>query len=533
VKQLANKNTVLRCWPALLAAIICYAGPDGAPGSEPETAGPLTVAEKSDFQATSRSAEVVQFIDQLSGAAPHLQKLEFGRTPQGRPLHCVVVAQPAIPEPAQLADDPRAVVLVLGNIHSGECAGKEAMLMLLRELAQHPDHPWLKSQVLLFVPNYSADSNDMVDLNNRPGQVGPAQGMGRRANAQDLDLNRDYMKLDSTECRALMELINRWDPHVFIDMHTTNGSWHRYALTYDVPHNPASPASIRTYMRQTMMPWVTSELEKKDIATFYYGNFNRDHTRWSTFGDFPRFGTEYMGLRGRLSILAEAYAHDPYQRRIVASREFLRQCLDFIAPRTLTIRQLLDDVRDQATTPARRASDDLVAIRSQVTPLEEKVMVRGYKPASQPRKQRVRPTEPKDYSVDFYTHFVPTMTVRRPTAYLVPADQQQIIDRLRWHGVALEQTKEAETRDVQVYRITSLSRRQRAYQNRNLLDIEVESSTQQRRVPPGTYIVRTNQALSNLIVYLLEPASNDGLATWNLFQPELTEDSEFPVWRVE
>ena len=108
------------------------------------------------------------------------------------------------------------------------------------------------------------------------------------------------MKLDSTECRALMELVNRWDPHVFIDMHTTNGSWHRYALTYDVPHNPASPASIRTYMRQTMMPWVTSELEKKDIATFYYGNFNRDHTRWSTFGDFPRFGTEYMGLRGRL-----------------------------------------------------------------------------------------------------------------------------------------------------------------------------------------------------------------------------------------
>ena len=254
------------------------------------------------------------------------------------------------------------------------------------------------------------------------------------------------MKLDSTECRALMELINHWDPHVFIDMHTTNGSWHRYALTYDVPHNPASPTSIRNYMRQTMMPWVTNQLEKKGIATFYYGNFDRDHTRWSTFGDSPRFGTEYMGLRGRLSILSEAYAHDTYQQRIIASREFLRQCLDFIAPRTNAIRQLLDEVRHEAKASARQAAGDLVAIRSQVTPLEEKVIVRGYKPASQPREQRVRPTESEDYSVDFYTHFVPTMTVRRPTAYLIPAGQKEILDRLRWHGVALENTTEDQKR---------------------------------------------------------------------------------------
>lgn len=520
-------------YTSLVSAVILLGLPELAPAEETTANGPLTVAEKSNFRATSRSDDVLRFLERVTVDADHLRQFEIGRTVEGRPIQCVAVARPGLNKPDQLGDKQRLVVLVLGNIHSGECAGKEAMLMLLRELASTPNHPWFENLVLLFIPNYSADANDMVSSDNRPGQIGPAEGMGRRANAQGLDLNRDYMKLDSPECRSLIRLVNRWDPHVFIDMHTTDGSWHRYALTYDIPHNPASPEAVREYQRLRMMPVITRELEEKGISTFYYGNFDREHTRWSTFGDFPRFGTEYMGLRGRFTVLSEVYAYITYKERIIASREFLRQCLDYLASRTPEVHRLLEKVRREPSSGAPAAgTPDRVAIRSEVTPLPNKVVIRGYEPTVSPRERRVRPTEPHDYTVDFYTRFVPTLTVRRPAAYVIPAREKSVLERLKLHGIAVEELEAEQEREVEVYHITSLERRERPYQNRNLLQLEVKRATETRVIPQGSFLVRTNQQLSNLIVYLLEPEANDGFAVWNVFQPELVADSEYPVWRI-
>ena len=155
---------------------------------------PLTVAESSDFKSTSKSAEVVGFIDACVKKAAHVSRFDWGETVEGKTLVGAIVAKQAY----KLGDqDDRNVVLLLGNIHSGECAGKEALLILLRELTDNPDHPWLKQNVILFAPNYNADGNDRMGKDNRPGQVGPVNGMGRRENAQQLDLNRDFSKIES------------------------------------------------------------------------------------------------------------------------------------------------------------------------------------------------------------------------------------------------------------------------------------------------------------------------------------------------
>ena len=138
--------------------------------------------------------------------------------------------------------------------------------------------------VLIFAPNYNADANDRIGKGNRPGQIGPENGMGRRENAQNLDLNRDFVKIESPEARSLVGLIDKVNPHLFIDCHTTNGSKHRYQLTYDVPHNPAVADPIRSYLRNQVMPTVTSKLAEQGTDTFYYGNFDSEHTKWTTFG---------------------------------------------------------------------------------------------------------------------------------------------------------------------------------------------------------------------------------------------------------
>ncbi len=525
----------------------------------PENAGPLTVAERSEYRATSRSHEVLQFVQELASQAPHMRAFEFGKTVEGRPMVATVVAQPpVVPDPAgqplwdesaagqsadrQPATDSRLVVLLLGNIHSGECAGKEALLMLLRELALGADNVepdgWLQNLVVLFVPNYNADANDQISLDNRPGQVGPVEGMGRRENAQGLDLNRDFMKLDAPESRALVELIHRWDPHVFIDMHTTNGSRHRYALTYDIPHNLASPEDLRRFMRQEMMPTITELLDRRGIGTFYYGNFNRDHTRWVTFGDAPRYSTEYMGLRGRMAILSEAYAYISYEQRIVASREFVRECLDYLAPRAGPIRTMLDQIRTRTMSPAVDPSGQgLVTIRSQVTPLEQPVTVRGYDATALPDTDAASPPTPADppphdYEVAFWTRYEPLLNVTRPAAYLIPAEQHEVLQRLRIHGIAGTATAEDLQCQVQAYQVTAVRRAQRPYQGHAMLQIEVEPKAQMRHVPRGTILIPTRQPLSNLIVHLLEPQASDSLATWGLVQPEPVVGSEFPIQRL-
>ena len=197
-----------------------------------------TIAESSGFTKTSTSAEVEEFIKTASAAASHVSSHSIGKTTQGRDIMCVTVSK----KPYAPGDDTgsKNVVLILGNIHSGECAGKEALLQMIRELGLDPDAKWLQKNILLFVPNYSADANDQMGPQNRPGQVGP-DVMGRRANPQRLDLNRDFVKLEAPETRALVGLINKANPHLFIDCHTTNGSKHQYPLTYDTHTTPRRP----------------------------------------------------------------------------------------------------------------------------------------------------------------------------------------------------------------------------------------------------------------------------------------------------
>ncbi len=502
-----------------------------APGDEDRPL--LTVAEKSEYRATSRSADVVRYIDRLAEAAGHVQRYDAGHTVEGRPIVSAIVAQPAIASPKSLGHDSRRVVLLLGNIHSGECAGKEALLMLIRELARRPDHPWLKNLILVFVPNYNADGNDRMAKTNRPGQVGPEAGMGQRANAQDLDLNREYVKLESPECRALVKLFNQWDPDLFIDTHTTNGSRHRYQLTYDIPKNPAAPEAIRRFMRDEMMPEITGRLRRQKLETFYYGNFNDEHTRWTTYGDTPRYGTEYYGMRGRLSILSEAYAYITYRQRIEATRAFVSECLNYTSKHSDQIGELLERVDKRATNGGRKpASGDMVPLSATIAPFEKKFRALGYELEPGKSRHEQASTTPKDYQVDFYGRFLADRQVQRPFAYLLPADAARVVDRLLMHGIELRRITEEVELDVERYRVDKVSRAERPFQGHRTTRLEVSIEEAAMKMEAGSYLVPTGQPLGNLIVYLLEPTSEDGLVTWNFFDEGLSKGRPYPVLRM-
>ena len=378
----------------------------------PKTQWPLTVAESSDYQATSSSADVEDFLIRITQAASHLELSAIGRTDEGRSIWCVHNA--GIPEQgSDAADSERMRVVVIGNIHSGECAGKEALLELLRTLAKTPDHPWLQSTELYVIPNYSADANDRLGADHRPGQVGPSHGMGLRETPAGLDLNRDFMKLEAPETRGLVRLFNRIDPHVFIDCHTTNGSRHRYKLTYDVPHHPATSAALRALLREDILPTVTQRLhDDHQIDTFYYGNFNRDRTRWSTYGYEPRYSTEYAGMRGILGVLSEAYSYATYQERIDATREFVRGVID----RCIELQPQVLSVTQDAKHNANRGQE--IVLTAELAPFEQPTTVLGYG----------QEDAPQTIEVEFWGRYESQTTTQLTAEYWLAADQSWIAE---------------------------------------------------------------------------------------------------------
>ena len=220
----------------LAAALVAPTVPQAAP-AQPGDAGSdlLTRAERTGYRETTAYHEVVQLVERAAALSDRVHATSFGTTVEGRPLPLVVVGDVPDARPASVMSAGRIRIWLQANIHGGEVCGKEALLMLLRALVNGRHAEWRSSLILLISPIYNADGNERMALDNRPYQLGPVGGMGTRRNVQGLDLNRDHMKLESPEARALVRAYTDYDPHVVIDLHTTNGTQHAYHLTYAPP----------------------------------------------------------------------------------------------------------------------------------------------------------------------------------------------------------------------------------------------------------------------------------------------------------
>jgi hypothetical protein len=519
MSNLSKLNATLLA--ALFAAVFCEIGicQDTAEAVPDEL---LTVAEKSQYQSTCTSQDVVAFVDACAKKADHVSRYDFGKTVDDKPMVSAVVANP--PYEIGKQKNGRAVCLVIGNIHSGECAGKEGILMLLRELTLNKNHPLLKNLIVIIAPNYNADGNDKMAKTNRRGQKGPVTGMGERANSMRLDLNRDFMKLESPEAQSLIKYFNLTQPEMFIDCHTTNGSVHRYALTYDVPHNPAAPESIRKFMRNRMMPHVTTQLEQKKINTFYYGNFNRDRTTWTTYSHLPRYSTEFYGLRGGLGVLSEAYSYISYEDRIKASKAFVGQCLHFVNDNHQEVIELVVNARNEFIEAAKKNPAAIkFSLSAKVVPFANEFEIKGYDG-----------DEEKDYPVKFIGNYESTNLRSLPFAYVFSSKHENVVEKLLQHGIDCESVTQTPDEKIkgQQYTITHSQQSRRAFQKHRTMSVEVDIAAADIDIEASDIIVRTAQPLGRLAAYLLEPDSDDGLVTWNFFDDHVEKGKVFPVRRL-
>jgi hypothetical protein len=512
--------------------------PAGIPQSPEVT--PQTQAERSDFSETSSLAAVEKFLAGLRDL-PHADRIEVGtcgRSHEGRPLLVVRAALQDTKAEGALR------LLVIANIHAGEVEGKEAVQVLLREIASGQHEPLLEGCVVWFLPIYNVDGNEQLDR-HRTQQNGPVL-VGQRPNGQGLDLNRDCVKAEAPETQALLQLFRTHDPHVFLDLHTTDGSWHGYHLTYAPSLSTnIDPAIDRT--GRALLETASQDLNRADPSyqTFDYGNFaTRDwdgggapasaptDRAWWTYDHRPRYGVNYYGLRNRIGILSEAYSNCDFATRIDVTRAFV-----------MAIWRAAQAQRDSLIAACRQADRRLQQNTGGIyhgfdshfgAPEFMDVLVGDCDRVPEEGGRGVRFVRRDVQTAErmpVYRRFVSRSQVALPAAWVLPEPPQAVLDLLVRHGIDHLQIASAQTVGTERFAVTGRRKPKRPFQGHQELHLAGSwQQTETTTLPAGTLVVASRQRLGRLAAQLLEPLSEDSLSTWNFLEAQTAEF--FPVQRV-
>ncbi|MDB6066738.1 MAG: peptidase carboxypeptidase [Pedosphaera sp.] len=526
-------------------------------------APPQSRAELSHYQETSRYEEVLHFFEGLQTQTPFLKLQSFGTSGEGRSLPLVILSDPPISQPSESRASGKPIIFILANIHAGEVEGKEAMQHLARRLATGDLRPLLGKLVILIAPIYNADGNERISLKNRTDQNGPIGGVGVRENSNGLDLNRDYVKLEAPETQALIHLFNNWDPHLVIDLHTTDGSYHGYHLTYSPMLNPDSDPRLIDYERDKMLPAISKAmLSRHHYRTYYYGNFAKgsangrellrfqdastnanekmEPTVWRTFDYHPMFGNNYVGLRNRFPILSEAYSHLDFRGRVEVTTAFVEEILKYTSAHAKQVCELTRLADADAIHQSLNGNSPAIGVAFEPKPLPQPVdfLVGEVIKVKNPRsdtdmiamvEDRVTPVKLVDYGL-----FAPTRTVPKARAYLFPTEPGMNVPmaKLQAHGITVEELTAPLTTEVESFVIGNVEKAPRQFQGHNQVKLTGEYSKELVVFPVGTILVRTAQPLGTLAAYLLEPETSEGLVTWNFLDDYLTPGKTYPIHRL-
>lgn len=505
----------------------------------------LTVAEISNYESTSRYSDVIDFINSLKKTSKFIRTEKLAVSTEGREIPLMVIGNPLPKLPADLKNDKRIVVYVQGNIHAGEVEGKEAALMFVRDLLENRKE-LLKDIVLLVCPIFNADGNELISTSNRAHQKGPKNGVGIRYNGQNLDLNRDAMKVETPEVKGLIDAFNKWDPAVFVDLHTTNGSYRQEPVSFTWMMNPAGDTSLIAYTRDKLMPAISNTLSNKyNTMNLYYGEFvdQRDPLKgWISYAYEPRYIVNYVGLRNRIGILNENYVYSEFKNRVIGTYNLLWSIVENVIANKDEIKKVLKKIDEKTIARGDNISDkDSLAISSRVVPTKLPITVNTYELETRKDangRERLFPTDVKKVvTVPYLADYLPTKQVKLPYAYLLTVKDPKIINLLKTHGIKMERLSAEIVIEVESYKIKELKPEQRLNQGHYNNVIKGDFVTEKKKFDKGTILVRLAQPLANVAAYLLEPETDDGLLHWNFFDNYLVPQwgggfLPYPVYKI-
>jgi hypothetical protein len=496
-----------------------------------------TPAEVAGFTQTPAYDETIAFLKRLAEAYPKFVELITlpEKTDEGRAFIMAILSNDADRSIAGLKTSRKPLVYMQAGIHPGEANGKDAGLMLARDLAVNETQATLLDSVnILFVPTVNIDGDMQRGRFGRINQNGPDE-TGWRVNSRNLNLNRDFTKLDSPEIRNVAWVLQNYDPHFFIDSHSTDGLNYQYDVTYC--HNGEGwSTGANGWIERLMMPYVDDVLksyghipnlcismnDSEDISKGYYPYYS----------DLARFSVQYADARGIPGILVELHALKPYRQQVLGNYVLYKAILECVAAHGEKLKALVASDR-----LARPEKVTLTWKEAQGEPqYVEFKGVKFHRTHSDVTGDEIVlwTNEPCDYRVPVTPRITPDRIVDRPIQYVVPVQWHDVISRLEAHGIDMRRLDAPTAIDVTMYRLKGISvgnafepDRESAdkipsYEGRMLINGEAIAERRTVTYLPGSVVVDTNQRLGLLAMILLEPDSPDSFLRWGFFSATLT-----------
>lgn len=493
-----------------------------------------TFAEQTDYRKTWRYSETIAFAQKLDKSSDWISYKSFGKSGEGRDLPLLIASADKTFTPEAARKKGKVVILIQAGIHAGEIDGKDAGLALLRDIAITKTRAGLlKNSVILFVPIYSVDGHENWSAYNRINQNGPDE-MGFRANATNLNLNRDYMKADAPETRAWLSLWNEWKPDFFVDCHVTDGADFQYNITYEYAHFQEVSPLIKNWMDAYFDGKIVPQVEKEgNLLTHYVEFAGREVTGGvATFIATPRFASGYTPLRNRPGLLIETHMLKPYKSRVRGTYDVLWKTIEELdaSKESLfeAIRKADAEMGEMGKTydPNRK-----FPLRLQITDKAEMIDFRGteYKYEESEisgAKRLVYGSKPLNIKIKKFDDARISASVAPPLYYIVPPQWREVIDVLEAHGIKFERTKRDLNLQVESYRLTEPKWSAAPFENRNTVSYKPVAITESRNFPTGSALVPLAQETANVIIHLLEPDSQDSFAYWGFFN-SIFEQKEY------
>jgi len=471
-------------------------------------------------------ADTRAWFDRLDAASDLIRIEQFGVSPENRPIYAVIASKDGA------AFDPaKPVLMIQAGIHPGEIDGKDAGMMLLRDIAFYGKDDLLDRVNLILIPILSVDGHERSGAWSRPNQRGP-RIQGWRNTATNQNLNRDYLKMDQPEMRAVRGLILKYRPDLYVDVHVTDGMDYQYDVTYGYNGENGvwsrSPSTAR-WLDNTFKPAMNAALEAQ-------GHIPGELV-FGVDDENPRAGLSDGGLGERFSngwgsaahvptILIENHSLKPHEQRVLGTYVFIEQALRQLATDGPALRAAV--AADSALRPAEIPTNFVAVDTPTYTRAFKGITYETYdSPASGRREIRwLGQADPEIWQMPFFGSR-PTLTLQRPEAYWVPAHRADIIERLRAHGIRMETVDAPRTVSVEMLRLDDPKLATRA--NEGHVGVTVTSVTPERRdwtFQPGSVRVPTDQVLGDVVVLMLEPQSSESLFAWGLF-PEVLSRVEY------
>lgn len=466
--------------------------------------------------------ETVTWCRDLAAASPLLEYTTFGTSPQSRELPLIIASGPGAFEPAA-AHAQGPVLLVQACIHAGESCGKDAGMLLLRDLAEDEDLAarLVDKVTLLFIPIFNVDGHERRGPYNRINQNGPEQ-MGWRVTAQNLNLNRDYLKADTPEMRAWLELWNAWTPDFFIDIHSTDGADYQYAVTYSVETggnmDPGLTELVRRYEGD-----MRTEMAAAGWPITRYVAFRDWHDPRSglvAWAAGPRFSQGYTAVRNRPGLLIETHMLKDYATRVEGAGRMVRETMAWLSEHAGELTAANGAADERTASPEFRKQS--FGLTFKATDQHHTVDFLGvaYEEVTSEvtgGKWNRFSGEPVTMKLEYYDTLAPDKTVQLPAAYIIPPQWTAVLDRLRLHGAQMRFLMEPTRVEVEGYRFVDPKWQEKPYEGHHPVDFKLEKFTAAREFPAGSAVVPMDQPAARAIAHLLEPLGPDSLVRWGFF----------------